>query len=175
MIFAIVLVSISFFIANALAKEYGEDKGKTEDIFFILLISGFIGARLSYALMNFNLYRENMFSIFKISHYNLSLIGGVIIGLLTLIILSGKKIEFQKLLKIFVMPFYFSMSIGIWVVMFDKFLLPFNISNNPIKILYLSIIFLLGIILELVLSKKTEHKYITLTILCITMFLYYIV
>ena len=59
--------------------------------------------------------------------------------------------------------------------MFDRLLLPFNISNNPIKILSISLIFLLGMILELVVAKKVEHKYTTAIILGVVMFLYYIV
>ena len=166
MAFAIVLVAISSFIVKALAKEYGEDKEQIDDMLFTLLISGFVGSRIFYALTNFNLYRENIFLVFKISHYNLSLIGGVITGVLTLTILAKKnKREFQKLLKLFVIPFYFSMAIGVWVVIFDKFLLPLNISNNSIKVLYMSGTFLVGMILEIGLSNKIKNKYATPIIL----------
>lgn len=174
MFFAFVLVSISYLIVNLLSKEYGEDKEKIEDIFFSLLISGFIGARLSYALMNFDLYKDNILSIFTLSRYNLSLIGGLVFGLIALIILSKKHdIEFQSLLKIFVIAFYFSMAVGIWLVIFDRLLLPFRISNNPIKILYISLTFLLAMIVELIVSRKIKYKYTTAIILAITMFLYY--
>lgn len=174
--FAIALVGLSSFISNLMAKEYGEDKKKIEDIYFTLIIIGFIGARLSYVLMNLGLYKGKTMSIFSLSHYNLSLTGGLIVAILALIVLAKKyKIEFQKLLKIFLIPFYFSMAIGIWVVIFDKFLVSLKISNNPIKVLSISIIFLLGMIGELVLGKKIEHKYLTPIILVVTMGLYYII
>lgn len=176
MAFALVLVGLSYFISNLMAKEYGEDKKKIEDIYFILIISSFIGARLSYVLMNLGLYKGNIGAIFKLSHYNLSLTGGLIVGLLALLILSKKfGIGFTKLLKIFSIPFYFSMAIGIWLVVFDKFLVSFRISNNPIKVLTLSIIFLLGMIGDLVLGKKIENKYLTPIILAVTMGLYYMI
>lgn len=176
MAFAIGLVGLSSFISNLMAKEYGEDKKKVEDIYFTLILTGFIGARLSYVLMNLGLYKGNVRSILSLSHYNLSLTGGLIFGLLTLVILARKyEIEFNKLLKVFVIPFYFSMAIGIWVVVFDKFLVSLKISNNPMKVLSLSIIFLLGMIGELVLGKKIEHKYLTPIILAVTMGLYYII
>ena len=176
MAFAIALLGLSSFISNLMAKEYGEDKKKIEDIYFILIISGFIGARLSYVLMNLGLYKGNIGAIFKLTHYNLSLTGGLIVGLLTLLILSKKfKIDFNKLLKIFVIAFYFSMAIGIWLVIFDKFMVSLKISNNPIKVLSISIIFLLGMIGELVLGKKIENKYLTPIILAVTMGLYYLV
>ena len=174
--FAITLIIMSSFISNAMAKEYGEDKKKIEDIFFTLLISVFIGARLFYVLMNLGLYKENIMSILSLSHYNLSLTGGLIAGILSLVVLSKKhEIHFQKLLKIFVIPFYFSMAIGIWVVVFDKFLVSLKISNNPIKVLSISIIFLLGMIAEIVLPKKIDREYLTLIILALTMGLFYII
>lgn len=176
MAFAIVLVGLSSFISNLMGKEYGEDKKKIEDIFFVLLIAGFIGARLSYVLMNLGLYKGNIGAIFNLSHYNLSLTGGLIVGLLALLILSKKyEIEFNKLLKIFLIPFYFSMAIGIWVVVFDKFLVALRISNNPMKVLTISTIFLLGMIGELVLGKKIQGKYVTPIILAVTMGLYYLI
>ncbi|KNF07606.1 prolipoprotein diacylglyceryl transferase Lgt [Gottschalkia purinilytica] len=176
MILAIISIVISYFIVNILAEEYEEDKNKIENIFIVLLIGGFVGARLSYVLMNIHLYKGNISSIFKISHYNLSLIGGIIFGLLVLMVLSKKyKIAFGKLLKIFVIPFYFSMAIGIWVLMFDRFLLySSHIKNEPSKVLYLSLLFLTGMILELAISKRVNNKYITVIILTIVMVLYYI-
>lgn len=176
MAFAIGLIIVSSFIVEAFGKEYEEDTEKIDDIFFSLLLGGFIGGRIFYALVNFNLYRGNILSLFKISHYNLSLIGSVITGLLVLVISSKKyKIELEKLLKIFAIPFYFSMAVGIWVVVFDKILLPLNISNNPVKILYLSIIFLVGMILEILASYKSKSKYITPIILLVVMGLYYLI
>lgn len=176
MILAIISIVISYFIVNTLAEEYEEDKNKIENIFIVLLIGGFVGARLSYVLMNIHLYKGNISSIFKISHYNPSLIGGIIFGLLALMVLSKKyKIAFGKLLKIFVIPFYFSMAIGIWVLMFDRLLLySSHIKNEPSKVLYLSLLFLTGMILELAISKRVNNKYITVIILTIVMVLYYI-
>ena len=176
MAFAIGIIIISSFISNVMAKEYDEDKKKIEDIFFTLIIAGFIGGRLSYVLMNLGLYKGNIKSIFSLSHYNLSLTGGLIVGLVTLLILSRKhEIGFKKLLKIFVVPFYFSMAIGIWVVVFDKFLVSLKISGNPVKVLSISMIFLLGMIGEILLPKKIDHKYLTPIILATTMGLYFLI
>lgn len=176
MFLTIISIIISNFIVNILGKEYEEDKSKIENIFIALVIIGFAGARLSYALINFHLYKDNIFSIFKMSHYNLSLIGGIMFSLLALVIFSDKyKISFTKLLRTFVIPFYFSMAIGIWALMFDRLLLPSNyMKNSPLSILYLSLLFVLGMILELILQKRTNDKYITPIILGIVVLLYYI-
>lgn len=173
MFFTIVLIGISSVIVTVLGKESEEDKKEIDDIYFILVLIGFIGARLSYALMHIDLYKGNMFNIFKISESNLSLVGGLTFGLVTLGILSRKyKIKFDDLLKIFVIPFYFSMSIGIWVVVFNKFLLPISLTNNLIKVAGISLIFLIGMILELIIPNKKQYKYKTPILLAIVMGLY---
>ncbi|MCF6461977.1 prolipoprotein diacylglyceryl transferase family protein [Clostridium sp. Cult1] len=177
MAIGIVIATISYIITGFLAKEYKEDKNKIEDIFMVLLIVGFIGARISYVLMNLQSYKGNISSIFKISHYNLSLLGGLIFGVLTLILLSKiYKIEFYNLFRIYIIPFYFSMAVGIWILMFDLLLLAStHLNNDPIKILYVSLLFLMGLGLELVTSNKYNNKYISFIILVIVMFLYYMI
>lgn len=172
--FAMGLTIISSFIVRSMANEYGEDVEKIEDIFFILIISSFMGSRLFYVLFNFDLYKDNLFSIFNLSYYNLSLLGGVASGVMTLMVLSKiYKIDFQRLLGIYVLPFYFSMAIGIWIVLFDKFLVSFSISKNPIKVFYISMIFLLAMILEVV-GYSIKNKNIRPIILTGTMILYYL-
>lgn len=177
MAIGIVIATISYIITGFLAKEYKEDKNKIEDIFMVLLIVGFIGARISYVLMNLQSYKGNISSILKISHYNLSLLGGLIFGVLTLILLSKiYKIEFYNLFRIYIIPFYFSMAVGIWILMFDLLLLAStHLNNDPIKILYVSLLFLMGLGLELVTSNKYNNKYISFIILVIVMFLYYMI
>lgn len=177
MAIGIVVAVISYIITGFLAKEYKEDKNKIEDIFMVLLIVGFIGARISYVLMNLQSYKGNISSILKISHYNLSLLGGLIFGVLTLILLSKiYKIEFYNLFRIYIIPFYFSMAVGIWILMFDLLLLAStHLNNDPIKILYVSLLFLMGLGLELVTSNKYNNKYISFIILVIVMFLYYMI
>lgn len=163
MVFAISLIVISSYIIDLLSKEYNEDKKKMEDLYFFLIIGGFVGGRLVYGLMNFHLFKDNILSIFKLSHYNISLFGGIIWALIILMIASRKlRISFDKLLKIFVIPFYFSMAIGIWVLIFDR-LLPASklLRNNPTSILITSFMFLAAMILELTISKKSKNKHIT--------------
>ncbi|HSH34667.1 prolipoprotein diacylglyceryl transferase family protein [Schnuerera sp.] len=176
MAFGIIIAGISYVISGILAKEYEEEKDTIEDIFMILLIIGFIGARLGYALVNLQSYKDNILSLFKISHYNLSLLGGIIFGFLALLLLSKRyKIDFNKLFKIFIVPFYFSMAVGIWVLKFDWLLLSStHLKNNPISILLASLIFLIGMVAELILSKKSKNKYISFIILAVVMFLYYL-
>lgn len=175
MFLTIVCVMLSYFIIMSLAKDYGEAKKKIEDIYFWVLGASFIGARLSYVLLNLNLYKDDFSSIFNISSYNLYLIGGIVSSLLALGILASKyNINFTKLMRIFVVPFYFSMSIGVWALMFDQLLLPNHIDNDKRQILYLSLLFLLAMIFELFLPKRYNMKYITPILFALVISLYYI-
>lgn len=177
MFFVLTLGTIGYYMSKALASQYGEDKKKIEDIYLFILLSSFIGARLFYVLTHFNLYRDNLLGILKLSHYNLSLIGGVITGLLVTFIISKKeKIEMNNLLKIILPPFYFSMAVGIWMGNFDRLLnISSNLRNNPKIVLLLSGIFLTGLILQLTLLKEDKFKKLTWPVLIIIMFLYYII
>lgn len=176
MFFTFICIISSSIIVNILAKKFKEDKNIIEDIFIITLILGFVGARLSYALVNFDLYKDNIFSILKISHYNLSLIGGIVFGLITLRILSYKyEISFYRLLRIFVISFYFSIGVMAWLNKFDILFLSFYyIKSTNIEILFLILLSVLGIILEMILPKKTNNKYMSIIILFGVIAIYYI-
>ncbi|AFS79716.1 prolipoprotein diacylglyceryl transferase Lgt [Gottschalkia acidurici 9a] len=174
MLLIIISVLISYLIVKLFLNEKDGDKGKIEDIFMWLLVTGFVGARLGYVLININLYKDNMTAIFKISYYNLSLVGGIVSGLLLLIIISKKyNIKFEKLLETFTVPFYFSMSIGVWIPIFDRTLIASNhIRNSQSGALNLSTLFLLAMILELTLFKKLNNKYLRLLTLTLVIFIY---
>ena len=177
MFFVLSLGALGYYIARTLGAEYGEDKNKIEDIYLMVLLSSFIGARFFYVISHFNVYKDSLFSMFKLSHYNLSLIGAVITGLLVTFLISKiEKIEMNKLLKILLPPFYFSMAIGIWIGNFDRLInISSNLKNNPKMALLLSLIFLAGLILELTLLKEEKNKRFRWPILIIVMFLYYII
>lgn len=177
MFFVLTLGTIGYYIAKSLAVQYGEDKKKIEDIYLMILLSSFIGARLFYVLTHLNLFKDNLLSILKLSHYNLSLIGGLISGILVTFLIGKKeKIQMDKLLKIMLPPFYFAMAIGIWIGNFDRLLnISSNLRNNPKMILLLSVIFLTGLILELTLIKEERYKRLRWPVLIIVMFIYYII
>lgn len=171
MFFTLVSASFGYIMASILATEYREKKDRIQDIYLILLIVGFIGARFGYALRHPDLYRDNIFSLFKLSHYNLSFLGGILSGLIALISISRiYGIAIEKLLSIFTTAFYLSMAIGIWVLRFDRLML----SLAHFKILLLSLVFLVGMVLELALGRRFRNKYTSITILLATVFAYYI-
>lgn len=177
MAFVIFSGVLGYIVSGILAKEYKVDKSKIQDIFLLLLITGFLGSRLGYVLMNIGYYKENLLSALSLSHYNLSLLGGAVSGVLTLLVVSAiYNIDFFQLLRIFSIPFYLSIAIGIWVMKFDNLVfLSSSIGSKQINVLLVSIVNIIAMILEFYLRDKFKNKYITPIILVLVMVFYYMI
>jgi phosphatidylglycerol---prolipoprotein diacylglyceryl transferase len=65
-------------IAIRIGKRYGLDSQKIMDMGFLLIISGVIGSRIVYVLMNFSLYSKNPLDIFKLWQGGLVFSGGLL-------------------------------------------------------------------------------------------------
>lgn len=184
--FTVVSIIVSYIIVKRQGKKLEIKKSTIEDTFFIIVIVGLIGARLFYVLLNVNMYRDNIKYIFNLSHFNLSLVGGVLFALLTLGIISKKEsVSFNSLVKVFSLPFYLSMSAGVWTMFFDGLLvgkkynglLSFKYlgANRHLVVLYLTIVFLLGLVLDKKELIKFKSKYNPILTLIITLFTYYLI
>lgn len=67
------------------------------DIFFVIMISGLLGARLLYVLINFESYRNNFADIFKIWQGGLVFFGGFLAAVVaTVVYLKVKKLNIWK-------------------------------------------------------------------------------
>lgn len=175
MFFLVLALGVSYLTFKVLSRKFDkEDRKKLDDLFFYVVLFGFIGSRLSYVLFNFDLFKGRIRAIIIPSQYNLSLIGGVIVGLGVLYILSRRyKMDFIKSTNILLIPFYIAMSIGMWSFHFNILLSP--MAGVKMGALYLSLLFLLGLILELILQRKWKSKYISFVILAVILFVYKII
>ncbi|MTI48840.1 prolipoprotein diacylglyceryl transferase family protein [Sporosalibacterium faouarense] len=184
--FTVLSIILSYLIIKKRAKHTTISQQRVEDTFFLIILVGFIGARITYVLINLNVYMDSLSYVFKLSHYNLSLGGGVLFGLFTIWFVSKmQNISFQELLKIFTPPFYISMAIGIWTMLFDGVMIgeeysgifSFNYlgGNRHLVTLYLTLLFIVSLILELKKIKKISYKFRSLLILIVTILLYYLI
>ena len=184
MLLGLVGVLISYFIIRFSNNNEIIDRDTKEGIFLILIIVGLIGSRLGYVLMNLDAFRNNLPSILKLTHYNLNLAGGVVLSLLTLYLLSKRyKVSFYDLLNIYILPFYFSMAIGVWFMFFNGSLLGKEYNGllsvyhlgkyRHFVVLYASILFFIGVVIESISYKKSNKKYISYIALGIIMAAYY--
>lgn len=185
---AIVTTIVSYIIIKVLDKKSEFEGNLIEDTFFLLITVGFIGSRLTYVLLNLDMYKNDFLYIFKLSHFNLNLGGGIAFSLIALWIVSKRKsVEFYKLTNIFAIPLYLSLSIGVWTMFFDGLLLGKEYrgilsinylgANRHMVILYLSILFIVSMIWEFKNFKKIKenYKYSSVIVLFLVVIIYYLI
>ena len=189
-----IAVFVGFCVTNYLYKKLQrisvatpsplEGRGEGEnnlilDISPYLIISGIIGARLYYCLVNYPYYIQNPLEIFFIRQGGLSIHGAIIAGALALFYFSKRyKIPFLCLTDIFLCGTILAQSIGRWGNFFNSeaFGLPCDlpwklyipISHRPLEyinfeyfhptFLYESILDLIIFVVLFVLFKKFSQK-----------------
>lgn len=100
MMVAIGFAAAVFFIYRRAAK-FHIDKNKMIDLCIIILISGVIGARFLYVLLNLSYYTANPIEIVKLSKGGLVWYGGFLTGLVALIIYLRKaKLDFWAVMDL---------------------------------------------------------------------------
>lgn len=77
-------------IAQHLAKKYRLNVNRVFDLALILLITGFIGARLYHVLNEWPYYRLHLNEIWKVWNGGLAIHGGLFVGLIMLIIFARR-------------------------------------------------------------------------------------
>ena len=77
---------ISLFLLLREAKRTGVDKDFIFNLVFWTIIIGFLGARIYYVIFKFNLYKDDLLSIFRIWEGGLAIHGGIIAGGLTMFV-----------------------------------------------------------------------------------------
>jgi phosphatidylglycerol:prolipoprotein diacylglycerol transferase len=88
-------------------------KNQVYDLAFFLALAGIIGARLSFVIDNWAIYRANPTEIFAIWHGGLGSLGGLVLGIWTAVTIAkmwGKDV--WKLLDFLVIPFFTAYVIG---------------------------------------------------------------
>lgn len=173
-------VLVGIFLALKESKKHSMESFLSDLITYIIIF-GIIGARLYYVIFNFDNYRNNLLSIFKIWEGGIAIYGAIIGGFLTIVYLAKKrKQSIIKTTDIIVPGLILAQSIGRWGNFFNgeahgiettleflKFLhLPkFIIEGMHINgiyyhptFLYESIWCLLGFIFLIVLRKLTKRK-----------------
>lgn len=91
------------------------------NMLFWTLIMGIIGARAYYVIFNFDYYKNDLVSIFKIWEKGLAIHGGIIAGFITLLIYCKKyKARVFKITDICVVPLLIGQAIGRWGNFFNQ-------------------------------------------------------
>lgn len=95
--------SVAAFLSIREAKKQGINQEFIFNLIFIILISGIIGARILYVLLNVEFYVKNPREIFMLTHGGLCWFGGLILGVFVCIVyLKRKKQEIYKIFDMIV-------------------------------------------------------------------------
>lgn len=115
-----IAIFVVCFLAGRESKKIGLSQDAIFDLAFWLVLSGIIGCRIFYILLNWNFFVENPSEIVMIQHGGLAWQGGLIMSFITGIIYTKvKKLSFFKLAD-FIMPYLaLGQSIGRWGCFFN--------------------------------------------------------
>jgi len=151
------------------------------DLITYIIIFGIIGARLYYVIFNFDSYKDNLLSIFKIWEGGIAIYGAIIGGFLAIVYLAKKREQsIIKTTDIIVPGLLLAQSIGRWGNFFNgeahgeevslEFLQSLHLPQfiiNGMNIngtyyhptfLYESLWCLLGFIILIIIRKLTKRK-----------------
>ena len=96
-------------------KKYNYPKDFLFNLCFWAIIFGFIGARIYYVLFNFDIYKNDPISIFKIWEGGLAIHGGLIAGSITMYLYCKKyNVRLLKITDMAVPGILLAQSIGRW-------------------------------------------------------------
>lgn len=132
-----------FFVVSWLARQYRLSDQHMSNLFFLLIIGGFIGARLWHVSNEWGYYRLHPGDIMKIWNGGLGLHGGIIAGIIIVIAYAlVKKVNFWVLADILAPGLILAQAIGRWGNYFNQELfgrpttwawgIPIDIANRPL-------------------------------------------
>ena len=180
-----VLIIISIIIGYYFSKREADKNNLTskfiEDMLFYIVIIAIIGARLYYVIFNFNLFKDDLLSIFKVWEGGLAIYGGVIASFIFVVYYSKKHHKSILLTCDTLVPYLIlGQAIGRWGNFFNgeahgpittiSHLEKLHIPNFIIEgmyingnyyiptFLYESLWCLLGFIILLIIRKKNNYN-----------------
>lgn len=114
-LFILIGVIVGYIMISREAKKLNIRQDFIFNAFFWTIITSFIGARVYYVLFNYNLYKGDFFSIFKIWEGGLAIHGGIIAGFITTLVYCKKyDVKVLRILDIYVPALLFAQAIGRW-------------------------------------------------------------
>lgn len=114
-----VIIAFGFILAvlfgGRMAYKWKMDLNKMLDVLLYGTVAGIIGARLYYVIFEWDSYKNDLLSVFKIWEGGLAIYGGIIGGILAAYFVCKKNgLSFLKLLDLFGMSVLIGQGIGRW-------------------------------------------------------------
>ena len=103
------------------AKRCGKNEDDYLDLCIITIIFSVIGARLYYVIFSWDLYKDDLLSIFNIRQGGLAIYGGVIAGIITgYVVCRVKKLNFWETADMVVLGLLVGQILGRWGNFFNR-------------------------------------------------------
>lgn len=116
----LIAVLTGIFVASSEAKRQNK-KTYLDNLLFYLILFGIIGARLYYVIFEFDSYKYDLLSIFKVWEGGLAIYGAIIAGLLVIIYYAKKhKESIISTIDILVPGLIIGQAIGRWGNFFNQ-------------------------------------------------------
>lgn len=120
-----IVIALGMLLAVALimhlAKKAGINEDFCMDVCIYGILFGVIGARIYYVIFAWDIYKDNLLSIFNLRQGGLAIYGGVLAGMLTCILLSKKKgVSFLRLADCVVPGVLVGQIVGRWGNFFNR-------------------------------------------------------
>ncbi|MCH5190243.1 MAG: prolipoprotein diacylglyceryl transferase [Oscillospiraceae bacterium] len=114
-----VIIAFGFILAvlfgGRMAYKWKMDLNKMLDVLLYGTVAGIVGARLYYVIFEWNSYKNDLLSIFRIWEGGLAIYGGIIGGILAAyFVCKHNGLPFLKLLDLFGMSVLIGQGIGRW-------------------------------------------------------------
>lgn len=114
-----IIIAFGFILAvlfgGRMAYKWKMDLNKMLDVLLYGTVAGIIGARLYYVIFEWDSYKNDLLSVFKIWEGGLAIYGGIIGGILAAYFVCKKNgLNFLKLLDLFGMSVLIGQGIGRW-------------------------------------------------------------
>lgn len=108
-------------LACLVAKKTGQNPDTYFDLAIVAIICSVVGARIYYVIFRWDLYRDNLLSIFNLRQGGLAIYGGVIAAIITTFVFSKvKKIPFGRLCDTAGLGLILGQIIGRWGNFFNR-------------------------------------------------------
>lgn len=108
-------------VALKRAKATGQKTDDYVDLVILGMVFGVIGARIYYVIFSFDLYKDDLLSIFNLRQGGLAIYGGIIAGVLTVLVVTRiKKMSFGLAADTVAMSVPIGQIIGRWGNFFNR-------------------------------------------------------
>ncbi|MGO5052795.1 prolipoprotein diacylglyceryl transferase [Lachnospiraceae bacterium LCP25S3_G4] len=116
-----IAILIGIYIAVLEAKRTGQNPDHYFDLAIYGIIFSIIGARLYYVIFSWDMYKDNLWSIFKLREGGLAIYGGVIAAVITVFMYAKRKrLSFPQLSDTAVLGLIAGQAIGRWGNYFNR-------------------------------------------------------